>query len=192
MNLKTVCGHTFDESLIGDGIIIDVGCRGFEFADYFTNNQVVCIDPDPSVFNGYENDHVKLNLAISDKSGESGIYVNGEATCLKEIDPDQSHSFIKCNTITMDELYEITGTNVDLLKLDCEGAEYIILGETFKPIPKQISVEFHYHCVPELHNKHYKSIVERLSKDYIMINDVWEQRHGCGYNFWDTLFIRKY
>lgn len=209
--MKTIAGHTFDETLLTDGVIIDVGCRGFEFSDYFENKNVFCIDPEISVFEHMSNgmDEMKLgfnnyrlpfhngidyyfNVAISDKAGDSGIYLNGEGTCLKEIDPDQAHPFIPCKTITMDDLYKITGENVDILKLDCEGAEYIILGETFKPIPKQISVEFHHHCVPELHKEKYQQIVERLSKDYTMHNDVWEQRHGCGFNFWDTLFIRKY
>lgn len=193
-------GHTFDETLLTDGVIIDVGCRGFEFADYFIfkDKKTYCIDPDINVFDNGRGviisalDQVNMVCAISDKAGESGYYENGEATCLKEIDPDQGHPFKPCKTITMDDLYEITGTNVDVLKLDCEGAEYIILGETFKPIPKQISVEFHHHTVPTLHNQCYHSIIERLSKDYTMHNDVWEQRHGCGYNFWDTLFIRKW
>ncbi len=196
--MKTIAGHTFDETLLTDGVIIDVGCRGFEFTSYFNKRKVYAIDPDPEVFKGSqvfsldaERVYLMLN-AISDKSGESGIYINGEGTCLKEIDPDQAHPFVPCKTITMDDLYKITGENVDILKLDCEGAEYIILGETFKPIPKQISVEFHHHCVPELHKKHYDTTIERLSKDYTMHNSVWEQRHGCGFNFWDTLFIRKW
>jgi FkbM family methyltransferase len=185
-------GHTFDETILKDGVIIDIGCRDFTFADYFEGKAVYCVDVDSKVFEGVNKPHTLLNLAISDKTGESGYYENGEGTCLKDIDPDQGHPFKPCKTITMEDLYKITGENVDILKLDCEGAEYIILGETFKPIPKQISVEMHHHCVPDLHNKHYQSIVERLSKDYTMHNDVWEQRHGCGYNFWDTLFIRKW
>lgn len=189
-----IAGHTIDETLLGDGCIIDVGCRGFEFGKWFDKSKVVyCIDPDESIFENkpYQKNFVYLNVAISDKSGESGIYLNGEGTCLKEIDPDQSHTFVPCKTITMDDLYKITGENVDVLKLDCEGAEYIILGETFKPIPKQISVEFHHHCIPGVHVMEYPKIVERLSRDYVMVSSEWEQRHGCGFNFWDTLFVKK-
>lgn len=203
MEFKTVGGHTFAPELLTDGVIIDVGCRGFEFADNFLNKQIYCIDPDRSVFKEYytfgENWYFSisgshtmyLNLAISDKAGESGIYLNGEATCLKEIDTDKNHPFIPCKTITMDDLYKITGENVDILKLDCEGAEYIILGETFKPIPKQITVEFHYHCVPELHLQKFNDILNRLTKDYTIHNMVWEERHGCGFNYWDILFIKR-
>lgn len=197
----TIGGHTFDQTLLKDGCIIDVGCRGFEFSSYFKDKNVYCIDPDRKVFeegHAYVTRQVNMNVAISDKAGETTYYENGEATMIREVDPDPTYVHIDekyknvCKTITMDDLYKITGYNVDVLKLDCEGAEYMILGETFKPIPKQITVEFHHHCVPALHATHYQSIVERLSKDYTMHNDVWEQRHGCGFNFWDTLFIRKW
>lgn len=198
MELIEVGGHTFAPKLLKDGVIIDVGCRGFTFFDYFPDKPVYCIDPDRKVFEGRPNSIGYMNVAISDKAGETTYYENGEATMIRELDPDPTYEHIDqkykntCKTITMDDLYKITGENVDLLKLDCEGAEYLILGETFRPVPKQISVEFHHHCVPETHAKHYQSIIERLSKDYTMHNDVWEQRHGCGYNFWDTLFIRRW
>ena len=197
MALVDIAGHTIETDLIGDGIIIDIGCRGFEFSNYFTThhpkNGVVCVDPDLEVFRNRIAGHNQMwyNVAIAATAGESAIYRNGEATCLKEIDPDQSHEFTPCRTITMADLYQVTGKNVDVLKLDCEGAEYIILGETFEPVPKQISVEFHYHCVPELHNANYPGIIERLLKDYDIKTNAWEERHGCGYNFWDVLFVRK-
>ena len=199
----TIGGHTFDEALLTNGVIIDVGCRGFEFTNHFiSDKKVYAIDPDLSVFdlntmNTYSN-RIDLNVAISDKAGTTTYYPNGEATMIRQVDPDPTYPHIEqkysktCKTITMDDLYKITGENVDVLKLDCEGAEYIILGETFKPIPKQITVEFHHHCVPELHKEKYTGIIERLSKDYTMHNSVWEQRHGCGFNWWDVLFVRKY
>lgn len=190
MELIEVGGHTFDKSRLSDGVIIDIGARDFTFADHFTQ-PVYCIDVDPKVFDGVENRHTKLNVAISDRAGESAFYENGEATCLKEIDPDQNHPFIPCKTITMEDLYKITGENVDLLKLDCEGAEYIILGETFKPIPKQITVEWHKHCVPDMHNTNYPLCKERLLKHYVMVDELLERRHGCSENIWDQLWIRK-
>ena len=202
--MKTIGGHTFDETLLKHGCIIDVGCRSFEFPKYFYESRhlapIYCIDPDPTVFDGWQNHSgfINMNVAISDKAGETTYYPNGEATMIRQFDPDPTYPNIDqkycqtCKTITMDDLYKITGENVDILKLDCEGGEYVILGETFKPIPKQITVEFHNHCVPVLHAEKYQGIIERLSKDYTMHNAVWEQRHGCGYNFWDTLFTRKW
>lgn len=208
MEFKTVGGHTFCAELLKDGVIIDIGCRGFEFTncELFHCRKIYSIDPDKKVFLNMpkqsfgvcHTEYINLNLAISDKAGETTYYENGEATMIREVDPDPTFEHIDqkysktCKTITMDDLYKITGDNVDILKLDCEGAEYIILGETFKPIPKQITVEMHRHCVPVLHDREYPKIIERLSKDYIIVNDpVYEKRHGCPENWWDILFIRK-
>ncbi len=189
--MKCIAGHTVDETLLSDGVIIDVGCRDFVFADAFPDKKVYCIDPDESVFSGVQNNFIKMNVAISDKNGDDHIYLNGEGTCLKEYDPNSNHLFNECKTITMDKLYEETGTNVDILKLDCEGAEYTILGESFKPIPKQITVEFHHHCVPEIHDRYIREILCRLEENYEAINLKWETMHGAGFNYWDVLFIRK-
>jgi hypothetical protein len=91
----------------------------------------------------------------------------------------------------MDELYKITGENVDILKLDCEGAEYIILGETFRPVPKMLTIEWHQHCVPEMHHRLYPKCKERLMQNYTMVHEIIEARHGCGVNIWDQTWIRK-
>ncbi len=197
MEFEIVGGHSYCKELLSDGVIIDVGCRAFTLEEHFVGKTVYSIDPDEDVFKGREMKPTYLQVAISDKSGETTYYKNGEATMIRAIDPDPTFSRIDekycntCRTITMDELYAFTGTNVDLLKLDCEGAEYIILGETFKPIPKQISCEMHFHCVPELHNKHFETIKKRLSEHYQIFNDIPEPRHGCGENWWDILWIRK-
>lgn len=190
----TISGHTIDETLLSDGCVIDVGCRGFEFSSYFYGRKVFCIDPDEQVFDmAYmvRNGLVPIIAAISDKAGSSAIYRNGEGTVLKELDPDQGHPFVPCKTITMDDLYKITGENVDILKLDCEGAEYMILGDTFQPIPKQLSIEWHRHCLPEMHDRLYPECKARLLKHYVMIDEVMEPKHGCGENIWDQLWLRR-
>lgn len=180
--MVTVSGHTIDESLLSDGVIIDVGCRYFNFADHFENKKVYCIDPDPDVFTHQK--HVNLNVAIASKRGDSFYYRNGEATCLCDIYQPLPHLYTPCKTITMKDLYKITGENVDVLKLDCEGGEYAILTEKFKPIPKQITVEFHNHLVPELHRKKIDLVMYTLSKHY---NFVYKHESGM-----DNLFVRKW
>lgn len=180
--MKTVAGHTIDELLLSNGVIIDVGCRYFNFANHFTGKKVYCIDPDPDVFT--EQNHVNLNVAISSRKGDSFYYRNGESTCLCEIYPPLPHLYTPCKTITMEDLYKITGENVDVLKLDCEGAEYTILTEGFKPIPKQITVEFHNHLVPDLHRKKIDQVMSTVLKYYDL---VYKDESGM-----DNLFVRKW
>ena len=201
MEMKNIGGHTIDESLLTDGCIIDVGCRGFEFSKYFKllNDQrkIYCIDPDEDVFINKPDGMDMMNVAISDKAGVSTYYKNGEATMIRQFDPDPTYVHIdqkyanSCKVITMDDLYNITGENVDVLKLDCEGAEYAILGETFRPIPRQMSVEFHHHCVPQLHMEKIEGILKRLGEYYEIYGLDWRKMHGCDFNYWDVLFIKK-
>lgn len=194
MELVNINGHTIAPEKLGDGVIIDVGCRGFYFCtnEIFKGRKIYAIDIDSEALQDAPIGVETLNLGIWDSEGEVTYYRNGEGTCVKEVWEPHKDKYATAKTITIDQLYGITGTNVDLLKLDCEGAEYHILNEHFKPIPKQISVEFHYHCVPAVHNQHIDRILKMLEKDYEAVNLVWEQKHGAGFNFWDTLFVRKW
>lgn len=193
MALIDIGGHTVEDSLLKDGCIIDIGCRGFSFTGHplFKGKRIYAIDPDEEVFKDAPNGITLLNLAIWNEAGEKTYYRNGEATCIQEVWEPHKHLHFPCRAITMDMLYEITGYDVDVLKLDCEGAEYHILDESFEPIPKQISIEFHYHCMAHVHNEKIDGILKRLGKSYEAKNLVWEARYGAGFNFWDVLFIRK-
>lgn len=178
----SIHGHTIEESIVTDGVIIDIGCRGFEFSNYFNGKKVYCIDPDEDVFKTPPKDLICMNLAISDKEGDAHYKRNGEYTSVGEIYQPLSHMYFPCKTITMKQLYDITGENVDLLKLDCEGAEYIILGDGFIPIPKQITVEFHNHTVPDVHIKNIDKVMNNLLAHY---NLVYQHETGM-----DNLFIK--
>jgi len=89
--------------------------------------------------------------------------------------------------ITLQDIYNEIGTDIDLLKLDIEGAEYEIL-ENLEPIPKQISCEFHEHCHTELHKLYIDKVLEHLCKHYHMNLYI---REWPRYLFMDCLFIRK-
>ncbi len=186
MNLVNIHGHTIDKSLLRDGCIIDVGCRGFKFAKYFNpSRKVYCIDPDPEVFKDDLQENFECrNIAISNKSGQSTYYRNGEMTCLCEILTPLQHCIESCNTITLNDLYCELRNQPDVLKLDCEGAEYLILGDdNFNPWPRQITVEFHNHFVPLMHIQNIDRVMWVLSKNY---NLVYQHENGM-----DNLFIKK-
>jgi len=184
--VTAIGGHSVDLDYLHDGVVIDVGARGFVFSDFFFDKKVYAIDPDPDVFKNRIPFSllVLMNVAISDKRGESTYYRNGESTILTDIYQPYAHQYSLCKTITMNDVYDITGSNVDVLKLDCEAAEYVILGDGFRPIPKQITVEWHKHLVPEFHEKHIDKVMNNLLSCYDLV-----YAHESGM---DNLFVRKW
>jgi hypothetical protein len=121
-------------------------------------------------------------VAISNKSGLVKYQRNGEMTCLTEFLYLADHEIEECVAVTMEQLYQQTGKNIDLMKLDCEGGEYHILADpNFEPIPKQITVEFHRHICPEIHDKYIVQVLANLAKYYDCVFS----------NEQDSLFIRR-
>jgi FkbM family methyltransferase len=194
--------HTFDEKLIRDGWVIDAGCRGFNFAnavrdlfyDEKEKNPVYAIDIEK--FDDGIKGVVFRQAALTNYSGKTECYLfgNGTANFIKGINmepkelEDRPVQKITIPAITLQDIYKEIGTDIDLLKLDIEGAEYLVLGDSFEPIPKQITVETHEHCHADLHNKYWPAIFDNLCKHYHATLHVreWPQ-----YLFMDCLFIRK-
>lgn len=207
MRTKTIDGHTFcTELLTPEGWVIDAGCRGFnlptwmashkprlEFKDF--NYNTYCLDIEKFDKPGGNIVTVLKNAALAYQGGYIDAYFfgNGTANFLKCInDKPYNGADRPCETrtvecISLNDVYHDIGTNIDLLKLDIEGAEYEIM-MNMEPIPKQISVEFHEHTVPSLHAKYIDAILERLHKWY---NINLYIREWPRYKFMDCLFIRK-
>jgi FkbM family methyltransferase len=198
--MRCIDGHTFDETLLRDGWVIDAGCRGFNFAnairdifyDEKEKNPVYAIDIEK--FDGDIKGVVFRQAALTNYSGQTECYLwgNGTGNFIKGINgtpgstPDRPVKTDLVPAITLQDIYRDIGADIDLLKLDIEGAEYLVL-EKFEPIPKQITVEFHEHCHPHLHEVYFRSILENLCKDYHAHFFNVEPR----YHFMDCLFIRK-
>lgn len=179
--IKTIFEHSFIEELLPKrAFILDLGCRGFEFTDYFKEkgHSVYSVDIDKLDRKDY------FQFAISDKQGNCGIEYNcdPDATKMKHGTEVEMHT-IK----SFSELVEVT--EWDLIKMDIEGAEYDILNNTQHPIAKQVSVEFHAHCGQT--KQQLDALLIKLSQWYDIHNRVWEQRHGCSENYWDVILISK-
>lgn len=189
MNIQTIAEHSVDLDLLSGGICIDAGCRGFQFSEAMRDKgcqvwaydlegmqapqgiyfQQCAIMPDDGIYH-YTNTKDPQAKYISD----TGIEVPG----------------IELNYLMRE--WQRHGIDIDVLKLDIEGSEYIILSNPlFAPIPKQISVEFHMHCHRTLHDQYYDKCMENLLKYYIPVQHELTQAHGAGYNYWDSLFIRR-
>lgn len=200
--MTTIDGHTFDETLLKGGWVIDAGCRGWSFsahcwAEYASS--IYAIDLEGDDINNKKvsesPDVVFKQAALTNYTGQTECYLfgNGTGNFIKGINgvpgntEDRPVQTITVPTMTLQDIYNEIGTDIDLLKLDIEGAEYMVL-ENIDPIPRQITVEFHEHCHSDLHKTYFDKVFERLCKYYhcnLHIRE-WPQ-----YKFMDCLFIRK-
>lgn len=191
MNLQTIAEHTIDLDLLSGGICIDAGCRGFQFSEAMRDRGLKVIAFDMEDMQAPTGIHF-VKMAISYMEGE-GHYTDTK---------DQQAKFLSLTGVpvlvtTLSRIYESMykvepAAVVDVLKLDVEGSEYLILSDpNFQPIPKQISVEFHMHCHRALHDQYYDKCMENLLKWYEPVQHEMTAQHGAGFNWWDSLFIRK-
>lgn len=178
--------HTIDIELIPkDANILDIGCRGFEFQDYFKGSRwqkckVYNVDIDELG----DKRRKYYRMAIASEDGMCGVKHTE--------DPNGKH-IIDGNEIpkmTIESFSKHVGVEQwDLIKMDIEGAEYEILNKAIHPIAKQVSVEFHAHASQT--KWQIDVLLEDLSKYYDIHNRVWEERHCAGFNYWDILLVSK-
>lgn len=190
MNIQTIAEHSVDLDFLSGGICIDVGCRGFQFSEAMRDLGCEVWAFDLEDFEA-PNGIVYKKMAVSNWTG-SGFF--------KDTIDQQAKYLITGNglpvqVININELnteYAKQGKEADILKLDAEGSEYLILSDpNFQPIPKQISVEFHMHCHRKLHDQYYEACMANLLKYYIPVQHELTQAHGAGWNYWNSLFVRR-
>lgn len=192
----TVDGHTFIPGLLSyGGWAIDAGARGFAFSNSLNDLGCKTFAVDIEHFDVIPERTIFRQAALTNQTGETECYLfgNGTANFIKGINgepgdtEDRPVQKITVPCITLQDIYKEIGTDIDLLKLDIEGAEYEIL-ENLEPIPKQITVEFHEHCHTEKHRQYIDKVLEHLCKHYHMNLYI---REWPRYLFMDCLFIRK-
>lgn len=191
MNIQVIAEHSVDLDLLSGGICIDAGCRGFQFSEAMRDLglKVLAFDlEDMDAPEGIE----YIKAAISNEV-KIGHYKDTKDQQAKHLCDSGVPIRVTTLDIVYDSLKEAYPTSeVDLLKLDVEGSEYFILSDPgFKEFPKQISVEFHLHCHRSLHEQYYDKCMANLLKWYVPVKHELTQAHGAGWNYWDSLFIRK-
>lgn len=195
----TFSEHTYYPDLLSpEPLLFDIGaCLGAfseHFLSSFEKSKVILLEPNPTNFKKIQittERCTKLNKALSITPGKILFY--------EDLNSTQTGSILfnyfegvkhEIETISLDELLE-GYTNVDLVKMDIEGAEWEILlnskDETLLKI-SQLSVEFHdfldkskepltLACIKRLKKLGYK--LEYKSTDYKL---------GCKY--YDCLFYK--
>lgn len=198
MDIKIIHEHSVDLDLLPEkAAILDAGCRGLEFTRHFQQlgHNVLAIDIDDL---GEENKLRYLRM---------GLYFHAGKTMVSDDEDPQArhitdvHLFEKGQDVPKikeGEVYLATIAGCahscdveqfDLIKMDIEGAEFVILQNEKHPIAKQVSVEFHAHCGQS--KQQLDHLLKWLGKWYDVHNQVWEERHGCSANYWDILLIAK-
>jgi len=142
-------------------IVIDIGaaCGVFSlFAAGKTKNTVFAFEPEPKNFELLNKNiqtnflsNVKIsNNAVSDKVGTTKLFIYKRHewhTIINNYSADILGSFIEVPTVTLEHIIKSNKLNkIDFLKMDCEGAEGLILksinADILKMI-KKIAIEFH-------------------------------------------------
>jgi len=190
--IETIHEHTIKTDLLTGGWVIDAGCRNWNFslAMKERNEKVYALDIQ-SMIKPETIDIFKQNALWTTNKVMYVNYVN-DANGTFISDTPQSKRTEQITTITLNNIYNEIGTNIDCLKIDIEGSEYdILMDDNFKPIPKQLSIEFHEHNFKSKHDTLFNACIEKISKYYTPIKFERTSAHGCGFNYWDTLFLQK-
>lgn len=141
-------------NLAPDAIVVDVGANIGDFAvraaSLCPRGRVIAVEPMP-VYGNMIDTQAALNelrnitwlpAALSGENGATSVGAIGSAYAVH----DASDHVVR--TITLERLVDEFGlTRIDLLKLDCEGAEWQILpaADPVLPLVRQIAME--YHCL---------------------------------------------
>lgn len=182
MTLAEIHEHTIDLDLLPEkALILDLGCRGFQFTDYFREFGHTVYPVDIDLF-----DRPYYQCAIAGYNGKAGI--------LRGSDP-QGTRITEGNdvpTYTLDRFSKHVGVDFwDVIKMDIEGSEMPVIMNMKEPLSKQLSIEFHLHCgfysLPDV-----ALMVAKLNSiGYKTIQHNKENRYGAGFNYWDSLFVLK-
>lgn len=192
MNIQTITEHSIDLDLLSGGICIDAGSRGFQFSEAMRDLgcEVWAYDlEDMQAPDGVQFE----KFAISDFNGFGHFVDTKDLQAKYLVRHYEGQQGRPVGVLRLSDVYEMADNgSVDVLKLDVESSEYFILSDpNFQPIPKQISVEFHMHCHRDLHDQYYDKCMENLLKHYEPVRHELTQAHGAGWNYWNSLFIRK-
>lgn len=190
MNIQTIAEHSVDLDLLPEKAhILDLGCLNFIYCDEMRRrgHRVTAVD-----IQKLNSEHY-WRLAITNYDGYGYVIYNNDiqATSFSSDQPTHlRYERIKCRTLKSFMKF-IEVQSFDLIKMDVESSEReIILSLDFAPA-RQIEIEFHLHTgaynenavnvmVNHLHGLGYKTASHKKTA-----------QHGCGMNYWSSLFILR-
>lgn len=190
-NIKRIAEHSIDVDLLTGGVCIDVGCRGFQFSE--TLRDLGCVVSAFDIENMEAPPGIEFyNYAVLNKTGR--IHYNDTKDQQAKHVCFDGQEGIPVLSLSLKEIYFefFKGKTIDVLKCDAEGSEYLIFSDlNLEPAPRQITVEFHMHAHRQLHDQYFDKCMENLLKHYVAVKHELTSEHGAGYNYWDSLFVRR-
>lgn len=191
--ISIIAEHAVDIDLLRKPAnVLDLGCRGFAFTQYFDERGDFVIPVDCDFL---KDERPYLRFAVTNYNGVANIKrtTDPQGTSISKIITGE-----QVEAITLDRLAKVVskGTGIeikfwDLIKIDVEGSEYEIIMSLTEAPAKQLSIEFH------LHTGVYGMAQVRLMEiklralGYEPVKHFLTEQHGAGKNFWSSLFVLK-
>lgn len=131
----------------------NIGVTALFWAQRYPNAMMVLVEPDPDNFKllqrntaAFQDRCVLLNVAVSDKRGETSFFRSDREYGHSILKGDDSVSEIVVKTMTVSDVLNEAGfPRVDLLKMDIEGGEQVVMPTigTWKFAPRYLIAELH-------------------------------------------------
>jgi len=185
--IEIIAEHSVNTELLpNNASILDLGCRGFLFAKELQSRGHMLVTVDIEDFPLEQTVGHFFPVAITNHNGKCGIARSSDpqATKIKEGEEIDCYTLEAFSQMLLTPFW-------DLIKIDIEGSEYEVIMSLTKAPATQLSIEFH------LHTGVYgmDSVQEMLDKledlGYEIAKHELTEAHGCGYNYWSSLFILK-
>ncbi|MHA2105420.1 MAG: FkbM family methyltransferase [Candidatus Hodarchaeales archaeon] len=164
-----------------DSIIVDIGANIGVYSVYASlmgkNNKIFAYEPVIDNFNvlqeniqlnNSEENIVAFNLGVSSQKEKRKLFLI-DAVEHTLIEKNETQNFIEIECVSLNDIIEENNLpKIDLLKMDCEGAEYEILYNTAKENLQKIQeIRMEFHVVKD-HDVH--SLAKYLEENGFKVN----------------------
>ena len=180
----------------------NIGMSILFFKMLYPEADVIAFEPDIRAFecaqNNIQDNSLKnvnlINAAILDKDGEIPFYFDDKtpgSLCMST-NPDRSQGSV--TMVKSHCLSPFIDSEIDLLKMDIEGAEIVVLPELYASGKlakiRQLVIEYHHHINEEEDNlSEFLSILEKAKFGY-QLRTHWD--HKCGHQSFQDVVIYAY
>lgn len=174
--------------LPNNGLIADLGCLNFIYTNEMRRLGHIVYPVDIQQMDG---DYYRI--AITDYDGYGYVIYNNDkqATMFSQFDQKTARSErIKCRTLKS-FMEDLQIEMFDLIKMDVESSEWQIVMSLDSPPARQVEIEFHLHTGAYFENDVNAMVSKLQSLGYIVADHQKTSQHGCGMNYWSSLFILK-